>query len=203
MLFWQDQVLAAKQPKRSRDLARIHILKGQIGLTDDIYRDVLWVHGRVGSSKDLDSHGRAQVIAHLQGLAERLGKGAPGAKRPHNIDAADNTRELKKIEALLTDAALPWAYADKILQQQTRGRVQRMTFASAHQLAAVIAALHRAAIKRLSAELARELGEEWETIGGEIAEREFGIDADKHRLTAYPETMSRVLHWQREHARQP
>lgn len=48
-------------------LAKIHIAKAQLGLTDDAYRAVLAVHG-VASSKDLDMRGMEAVLAHFEKL---------------------------------------------------------------------------------------------------------------------------------------
>lgn len=57
------------QPAASRlaDLARIHCLKKDLGLSDDEYRDVLFALERVRSAADLDWAGRRRVIDHLAG----------------------------------------------------------------------------------------------------------------------------------------
>jgi len=187
-------MLSAKKPLRSRDLARIHILKAQLKLDDAAYRNVLWVHGRVESSADLDSHGRAAVIKHMESHLPTASVSRQNT--PHNLSARDRG-ELQKIEALLTDADKPWAYAEAILRTQTRGQKTRMAFASSRERVGVVAALHRQAIKRLSAELLLALGEDWARIGAGIAEREFGL-GDQRNFTAYPQMMSQVLRWHRE-----
>ena len=91
---------------RTKQLGRIHILAKQIGMDREQYEAVLWTVARLESAKDLDAHGRMAVIKHLQSRLPKSGyKG-----RPNNADNP-NRQELKKIEALLTDADLAWAYA--------------------------------------------------------------------------------------------
>ena len=51
---------------RNSELAKIHIAKKDLGLDDDTYRDVLWTVARVRSAKDLDHHGREQVLKHFK-----------------------------------------------------------------------------------------------------------------------------------------
>lgn len=95
---------------RNRELARIHCLKRDLTLTDEEYSSVLWTLARVESAKDLDATGRHRVIRHLTGLAERSRIGSfPG--KPRNFDNPDRDALMRKIEALLTDAGRPWAYA--------------------------------------------------------------------------------------------
>ena len=106
-----------KAPPRNRELGLIHILKSKLGMTDDQYRAVLWTQARVDSAKDMDEHGRHAVIKHLQAHLDARDRRYP--QRPHNVDS-DRRHELKKIEALLTDAGLPWGYAEAVMRRQTR-----------------------------------------------------------------------------------
>lgn len=117
---------------RNTDLAKIHIAKAQLGLDDEIYRDMLWTIARVRSSKDLTSDGRRQVLEHLRsrGFVDR------GRGRPHN---ADKSAQIRKIGALLKDADRPWAYADSMAQHMFR--VDRVTFCAPDQLRRLIGAL--------------------------------------------------------------
>lgn len=59
--------------RRSRDLARIHVLKKELALDDDAYRDLLQAVARVRSSADLDWSGRRTLIAHLERLKKAAG----------------------------------------------------------------------------------------------------------------------------------
>lgn len=191
--------MAAKprKPARHRDLARIHMLAAQLGLdTKDphgAYRDMLWAQARVESSAQLDAHGRAKVIAHLEALA---GARQKYQARPHNADA-EQRKELRKIEALIADADLPWAYPAGILRQQTRGRKTRLEFASKVELAAVVAALEKAALKRLHAECERTWGGAWPDVVASIAATLFRFDPIHRDITRYTQPISQALRWWR------
>lgn len=130
------------KPNRTRQLARIHCLKRDIGMTDEQYEAVLWTIARVDSAKDLDAHGRAQVIQQLQTRLKATRKaGYPG--RPHN---ADTRPRIQKIEALIADAGRPWAYADTLAKRIAKK--DRITFCSWDDLGKIIAALEYDAKRR-------------------------------------------------------
>ena len=155
------------KPLRQRQLARIHLLKKELGLDRDAYENVLWVHGRVTSSKDLDSHGRLKVIRQME---SRLPQRQRYRGRPHNADTAGR-EELRKIEALLTDAGQPWAYAEGIAQRMF-GK-NKIAFLDPRERGAVIAALHKQAVARLQL---------------------FGFNP-AHNLSRYPQAMSQLHRW--------
>ena len=46
----------------------IHVAKKDLRMDNETYRAMLWTHGRVKSSADLDSHGRNKVIQHLRNI---------------------------------------------------------------------------------------------------------------------------------------
>jgi phage gp16-like protein len=111
---------------RNRQLARIHIAKKQLGLSDDVYRGILLQVGGVNSSGDLDEAGRARVLDHFRHLGFEYdgGKGKSRGKafpsypgRPTNMDDEDRGKMLRKIEALLTIGRKPWAYADGVAKR--------------------------------------------------------------------------------------
>lgn len=56
------------EQRRRADLAKIHIAKKDLGLDDDIYRQVIREVGksRTGSAADLDIAGRSRVLAHFK-----------------------------------------------------------------------------------------------------------------------------------------
>jgi phage gp16-like protein len=123
---------AAHIKSRNVELAKIHIAKNQLALDDETYRNMLWTIARVRSAKDLTSDGRRRVLDHLRSRGFKdLGRG-----RPHN---ADNSRLIRKIEAQLAAAKLPWAYAHGMAKKMFR--VDHVTFCSADQLRKLIAAL--------------------------------------------------------------
>ncbi|OGB19452.1 MAG: hypothetical protein A2W72_18075 [Burkholderiales bacterium RIFCSPLOWO2_12_67_14] len=63
-------------------LAAIHVLKGQLSLTDDDYRSLLVQLTGKSSSKLLDDRQRGAVRDHMQALAERMGVAKPTRQRP-------------------------------------------------------------------------------------------------------------------------
>lgn len=181
-----------KADPRNRELGRIHILKKDLGLDDDQYRVVLWTVARVDSSRDLDSHGRRQVIEHLESHVKARAKKFPN--RPHNTDTPKRL-ELTKIEALLTDAGKPWAYAEAMAKRMCRK--DRIAFCGAGDLAKIIAALEKQALKRLSAELETEFGWNWREPATALASMLFDFDAQRRTLESYSQPMSQVLRWYR------
>lgn len=60
--------------QRNKQLARIHILRAQLCLDEETYRDLLQTVGRVRSAAMLDNYGRLQVIAHLKSLLPSASK---------------------------------------------------------------------------------------------------------------------------------
>ncbi len=125
---------------RSKDLARIHLAKKDLGLDDDAYRAMLWTVARVRSAADLDAAGRRKVIEHLRSRGHRGAAGrTPYPGRPHNIDSEDKGPLLRKIEALLTDSRRPWEYARAIAQRSFN--VDRLEFCTPEQLRKLVAML--------------------------------------------------------------
>lgn len=117
---------------RAKELAKIHTLAKQLGLNEDDYRAMLKAQTGLDSAKDMQRLQRVAVITHLQ---RQLGLSLKDS-RPHNTD---NNPQLQKIEALLLDSNTPWSYAHKIAKQMYRK--DHLTFCSAYELRAVIAAL--------------------------------------------------------------
>lgn len=138
--------------QRSADLAAIHIDATALGLIkphdDSAYRDMLFTIARVRSARDLDDTGRKQVRDHLRKLRGPVKSKRryhhPGA--PHNIDSKDRGPRLRKIEALLADAKLPWSYADSMAAKMFH--VERLSMCSPKQLHAIISALEYNAKRR-------------------------------------------------------
>jgi len=106
---------ARPAPPRSNDLALIHIAKKQLGMDDDVYRDMLWAVARVRSAKDLDHAGRAKVMDHLRRCGFR-GANPQRPKRP--TPAPEAVLMCRKVRAqLIALGKLPDTYADGIAQR--------------------------------------------------------------------------------------
>lgn len=138
-------------------LAKVHIAKAQLGLTDPEYRAILARHG-VESSAHLSPRGLEGLLGHFRelGWLEKPRKAAARDPRPKPLRPASpadiRTEMLAKIEALLAEkgreegAYVPWSYATAILQRQCG--VENLAWASLEQLAGVIAALARDARRK-------------------------------------------------------
>lgn len=133
---------------RNRQLARIHIAKKQLNLSDDIYRGILLQVGGVESAKDLEEAGRAKVLDHFRQLGFEYdgGKHKPRGKaipaypgRPTNMDDEDRGPMLRKIEALLTIGHKPWGYADGIAKRVCK--IQKVSWCRPAELYAVVGVL--------------------------------------------------------------
>ena len=130
--------------QRRRDLARIHIACKELGLDDATYRAMLWFVAKVDSAARLDAQGRAKVLDHLRRCGwrprpKRRREGAAYPGRPRNMDNEDRGPLLRKIEALLSDQHLPWAYADGIARKMFQ--VDKVQWCKPDQLHKVVAAL--------------------------------------------------------------
>jgi len=151
-------------PTRNKDLSRIHIAKAKLGLDDETYRDMLKSLTGATSAKDLDYKQRWRVIKEMEKHLpsdKRLKapkKGYP--QRPAVIDHKE--AQIGKIEALLAEMGLPWSYANKIAQNQTRHEfppngVTLVEWCNSEQLRGVITALNNHK-KRLDAKAAQAVG---------------------------------------------
>lgn len=102
---------------RKNDLAAIHIRKGELGLGDDEYRDLLFSIARVRSAGDLDFAGRRQVLDHFAKIAQARGitlKPTPrrtGVPRRSEVEG-DRAELMAKINAQLLDLGLARNYLE-------------------------------------------------------------------------------------------
>ena len=142
---------------RNNDLARIHILAGDLGMdTRDEhpaseYRAMLFAVGgpaarRPGakpeiSAAHLDHVGRAKVCTHLAQLARMRGipERARGERKPRPTPAPDRLGSVKKIRAMLKEAGRDDAYGDALAKRMFH--VERYEWLQAEQLRRMIAAL--------------------------------------------------------------
>lgn len=123
--------------RRRRLLAKVHLLKKEIGLEDDTYREAIEALFGVRSAAGLTDDQLVRLISHLDPAGAASAGGYPG--RPRNMDHPERGAMLRKVEALLADAGRPWAYANSIARKMWG--VQRVEWLSGRKLHAVIAAL--------------------------------------------------------------
>lgn len=125
---------------RKRELAKIHIAKKQLGIDDATYRTILLAVTGEESAAHLDARGRKAVLEHLEklGFVPTRGK-TPHPGQPRNMANGDRSPLLRKIEALLAQGQLPWAYADGIASRMYG--VERVAWCKPRQLYVVAQAL--------------------------------------------------------------
>lgn len=125
---------------RNSDLAKIHVAKKQLNMSDEDYRAMLWTQGRVTSSADLDHAGRQRVLAHLKACGFKPTQ-AKNPKRPQRpTPAPEKLKLIRRIRAqLISLDHLPDTYADGIAHQMFG--LQFYEWATPDQLHAITAAL--------------------------------------------------------------
>jgi phage gp16-like protein len=113
----------------------IHVAKKQVGMTEDEYRDLL---GSVGasSSTELTKDAFGKVMARFEALGFRTT--SKWRKRPRKVAGLPMSKRaiMAKLEAILLDMDLPWAYADGIAQK--RFGVETVQWLAAEDLHAVL-----------------------------------------------------------------
>lgn len=118
-------------------LAKIHIAKKQLAMTDDDYRAMLLSIGGVTSAKELTSIAAAKVLSHLERCGfkpvSRIGR------RPR--PPRDRKALVGKIEALLAEAKRPWSYADALAKHMFG--IEKIDWCDGDQLWRVVAALQK------------------------------------------------------------
>lgn len=133
----------------------IHVARRQIDLADADYRALLQRVAGVKSSADIMSHEKADaVLDALSRLGFKHKRSTPG-KMPGTPATLEREPYLQKIEALLADMELPWAYAEAIAANITGGAkpesIKRLEWVrQTKHLVGIIAALHREKAKRLA-----------------------------------------------------
>ncbi len=146
---------AAEQRKAL--LAKIHVAKKQLGLTEDEYRALLDGHFGAASAADLGLTDLKRLVLVMAdyGFKPSKGHARRGATRkktiPATLEQDDLGREplMKKIEAQLAEKGraegtdMPWGYAVAILKRQSGGVTRCFEHATPEQLRGVIAALTR------------------------------------------------------------
>ena len=164
----------------------IHVARRQLQLDDSSYRALLQRAASVKSSTELNSLAKADSV--LDALS-KLGfthkpkiKAKPG-QHPGTPKNIDRSLMLQKVEALLADMELPWAYADSIAKRQTKqaGGIERLAWVPTAALVGVIAALHNQKKKRLQ--------EAMDTLGKALTAR--GLNGEWARQQA--EDMGRLM----------
>lgn len=144
-----------RDEQRKALLAKIHVAKKQLGLTEEEYRALLDGHFGAASAADLGLTDLKRLVLVMAdyGFKPSKGHARRGATRkktiPATLEQDDLGREplMKKIEAQLAEKGraegtdVPWGYAVAILKRQSGGVTRCFEHATPEQLRKVIAAL--------------------------------------------------------------
>ena len=96
--------------------AVIHIAKVQVGMTDDEYSALL---SRVGveSSVDLNNKTFSKVMYRFEKLGFQSLKKTKARRKPDKLPL-EKEKLMKKLEAIILDMDLSWAYVDSIAKKR-------------------------------------------------------------------------------------
>ena len=136
--------MSTKQQYRKNELARIHIMKTDLCLGEDVYRDLLAAVTGKRSCKDMNIKERFAVIHHMQSLLKPQQK--QQQTYPGKPSGKDWSPQIGKIEALLADNNLSWGYAHAIAKRMYK--IERVQWCDTMQLRAIISALVKKANKK-------------------------------------------------------
>jgi len=123
---------------RKSELAMIHVAKKSLGLEDDVYRSILIKITGKDSSSELDARGRKALIDHFKSLGFKVVAKRAGRARPAGV--GDRQLYVRKIEAQLTAAGRPWAYADALAKRICG--IERIDWCEPADLLKIITALN-------------------------------------------------------------
>lgn len=122
-----------------KQIALLHVAKAQLGMSDDVYREMLGSVGVV-SSVQLDERKFNEIMMRMEaGGFRTVSKIGKGSRRAKGEPTPGQVLQLRKISALLADMGLPDGYADGIARQMWG--VDKIDWCRPHQLRGVIAAL--------------------------------------------------------------
>lgn len=128
-----------KKNNRNGLLAKVHILKKDLGMAEDHYRDLLDDLTGKRSAGDLGNKQLSNVIDHMKNLLDGPKKTSGKPRNP------GESPQMLKIKALLAAGKRPLAYGDSLAKQICK--VDRLEFVPADQLGPIIGALKKQAAR--------------------------------------------------------
>jgi len=147
----------ASQDHRTSQIRTIKVAVRQLGLDEETYRALLVRVTGKSSCAQMNIAERGKVLDALKAQGFELVRSGQSVfhHRPKDTrrePKADNTRMLRKVEALLADAKRPWDYAHSMARHMFG--VDRLEFLRGGQLHKLVAALQIDANRRLKRECA-------------------------------------------------
>lgn len=124
---------------RKSELAKIHVAKKQLALSDDEYRAILLSVTGKTSAADLDWRGRQALLDHFKKVGFKVKANPAGRARP-NV-GEDRMPRIRKIEAQLASMGRSWNYADGMVKRICKK--ENISFCDGADLSKIIAALTR------------------------------------------------------------
>ncbi|MFZ0930462.1 MAG: regulatory protein GemA [Syntrophobacteraceae bacterium] len=121
-----------------KEKAVLHIAKSQLGMSESAYRDMLASVG-CRSSVELDFSKYKQIMDRLRAAGFKHVHGSARRSGMHREPSVDKQPMFSKMEAILSDLQLSWAYADGIAKQMFG--VDRLRWCSFEQARKVLQAL--------------------------------------------------------------
>lgn len=117
------------------NLAKIHIAKKELNLTDETYRDMLHLHFQVDSAAKLNDRQCTVMLNHLKAKGWQPKRPRRVGNRPFKAKGKapfGKEQLINKIEAHLTTRKLPWDYAHAMAKRICK--VERVEFCDPTQL---------------------------------------------------------------------
>jgi phage gp16-like protein len=129
--------MATVDLRRTKDLARIHLAKKELGLDEETYRSL--IKGLTGkeSAADLGPGQRWKLMQQLARMGAK--SAAPVYPGKPNMVAVDCKPLMDRIEAHLADTKRPWAYAHAMARHMFRKA--QVQLCDADELRRIVAAL--------------------------------------------------------------
>lgn len=141
----------SKSAYRTKLISLVHIAKNQLAMDDDTYRALLHNSVNKNSCSKMNVQELNRVIDALKQRGFAMHTKGKTQGKPHNFDSDAMPLMITKIEALLAEQNLPWAYADGIAKQMFG--IQKCTWLrEPKQLKAIIAALYNKQQKQVYSE---------------------------------------------------
>ena len=136
--FEQREIEMANEQNRRRGMiAKIKVAQKQLGMDDDVYRDVLAAATGLRSCKDMEIWQLERVLQKMERLGFAPTRGKPERQPLHLVE---HTPMINKMGALLHEMGKSWAYAHGIARKMFG--VETVQRCDGEQMRKVLAALN-------------------------------------------------------------